>query len=76
MKTDTQKLSMLIDYLEINRKMTYHRMWAETYFQVGDETTSWRMLLAWVEAKDERSKLWKTFQKHYPDAIVLKEGGL
>lgn len=74
MKTDKQKLSALIDYLELNKKMAYYRMWAETYFQVGDETTSWRMLLAWVEAKDERAALWRKFQKHYTDAIFLREG--
>ena len=76
MKTDVQKLAALIDYLELNKKMAYHRLWAENYFQMGDEFTSWRWLFMWVEAKDERSKMWQTFQQHYPDAIVLKEGGL
>lgn len=76
MKTDVQKLAALIDYLELNEKMAYSRMWAETYFRIGDEVTSWRMLFAWVEAKDERSKMWKSFQDYYSDAILLKEGGV
>ena len=74
MKTDVQKLAALIDYLALNQQMAYHRLWAETYFQAGDEVASWRFLFTWAYAKDERSKLWKTFQQHYPDAIMLKEG--
>ena len=74
MKTDVQKLSMLIDYLALNKEMAYHRMWAQMWHEVDDEVTSWRMLFTWAELREERSEMWQKFQKHYTDAIFLREG--
>ena len=76
MKTDKQKLIGLDEFLHLNRNIVLHRLWAHTYYEVGDERTSWLQLFFWCEAKDIRSKHWKTFQRYYPDAIVLKEGRL
>ena len=74
MRTHKDKLQALLSYLSINVSITSHRLMAEKAYDMDDETWSWRCLLLWAEAKDDRAQLWKWLQKEYHDAVMLKEG--
>lgn len=76
MKTDKEKLRDLEEFLHLDKNIVLHRLWAETYYDVKNMDKSWLQLFYWCEAKDIRSSHWQTFQRYYPDAIVLKEGRL
>jgi|DEB0MinimDraft_3_1074331.scaffolds.fasta_scaffold36657_2 hypothetical protein len=74
MRTHKDKLHALLHYLELNIEIATHRLRAESFYDIEDETTSWEYLFRWVKAKDRRAKMWEWFQDEYPDAIMLKEG--
>lgn len=73
--TDYQILRRLARYYDEQRNVTTCMLAAMDFFEMGEETESWLWLFEWEEARDARDKFWKTFQDHYFDALILKEGG-
>ncbi len=72
--TDIERLKLLIKYYESQKHVAMYILWAMEDFKRGEDHASWLRLFMWCEEKDKREKLWKQFQDHYFDALMIKEG--
>lgn len=72
--TDIRLLELLSHYFTAQKNVVTYMLAAMEAFEDEEMVWMWEALFDWCEAKDLRTELWKQFIRHYPRAMMLKEG--